>query len=169
MKYNDEDDKCYGIAGMAIGISIWNGEELLYAIDLDDEENIAFTPDYYFSGNPALSAVDSWHATLKHYQMTVGMLIANMMSRSLKSGKHFGYTDAKKAIFETVADEGRKACQLEDDEIRKLFQETFSYLEHVFSNPSVRSIAHEFAKRLKDSRRLSNFEVKELLGMISEN
>ena len=79
MKYNDEEDKCYGIAGMAIGISIWNGEDLLYQIDIDDDEHgyISFTPDYYFSGNPAVSPVESWHATLKHYQMTVGMLIAN--------------------------------------------------------------------------------------------
>lgn len=46
MKYNDEEDKCYGIAGMAIGISIWNGEDLLYQIDIDDEEHgyISFTP-----------------------------------------------------------------------------------------------------------------------------
>ena len=72
MKYNDEEDKCYGIAGMAIGISIWNGEDLLYQIDIDDDEHgyISFTPDYYFSGNPAVSPVESWHATLKHYQMT---------------------------------------------------------------------------------------------------
>lgn len=75
MKYNDEEDKCYGIAGMAIGISIWNGEDLLYQIDIDDDEHgyISFTPDYYFSGNPAVSPVESWHATLKHYQMTVGI------------------------------------------------------------------------------------------------
>lgn len=84
MKYNDEEDKCYGIAGMAIGISIWNGEDLLYQIDIDDDEHgyISFTPDYYFSGNPAVSPVESWHATLKHYQMTVGMLIANLFCRN---------------------------------------------------------------------------------------
>lgn len=89
MKYNDEEDKCYGIAGMAIGISIWNGEDLLYQIDIDDEEHgyISFTPDYYFSGNPAVSPVESWHATLKHYQMTVGMLIANLFCRNLPAGK----------------------------------------------------------------------------------
>ena len=171
MKYNDEDDKCLGIAGMAIGISIWNGEELLYQIDLDDEDGgyISFTPDYYFSGNPALSPVDSWHATLKHYQMTVGMLIANLMSRSLSTKSPFRYADAKKAIFAEVAEEGKRSCQLEDDEIRQLFQETYGYLEQVFSNQSVRTIAQTFATRLKDSRRLTNYEVKELLGMLNDN
>ena len=79
------------------------------------------------------------------------------------------YADAKKAIFSTVADEGKRTCQLDDDEIRSMFQETFNYLEQVFRNPSVRTIAHEFARHLKDSRRLSHYEVKQLLGMISED
>ena len=57
----------------------------------------------------------------------------------------------------------------DDDEIRSMFQETFNYLEQVFRNPSVRKIAHEFAQHLKDSRRLSHYEVKQLLGMISED
>lgn len=129
MKYNDEEDKCYGIAGMAIGISIWNGEDLLYQIDIDDDEHgyISFTPDYYFSGNPAVSPVESWHATLKHYQMTVGMLIANLFCRNLPAGKPTQYADAKKAIFSTVADEGKRTCQLDDDEIRSMFQETFNF------------------------------------------
>mgnify|MGYP000105029049 FL=1 len=50
-----------------------------------------------------------------------------------------------------------------------MFQETFNYLEQVFRNPSVCKIAHEFAQHLKDSRRLSHYEVKQLLGMISED
>lgn len=29
MKYRNEGDKCYGITGMAIGITIWNGEDML--------------------------------------------------------------------------------------------------------------------------------------------
>lgn len=167
MKYSDEDDKCYGVTGMAIGISIWNGEDMLYKIDIDDEDNgyILFTPDYYFRGNPAISPVESWHHTLKHYQMTVGMLIANLMCRSLKKGG-MDFGKAKKTLFDMVAEEGRSACQLEDDEIRRMFQDTFSYLEQVFHNRSVRAIAHEFAKRLKESRSLSNYEIKELLGMI---
>ena len=34
MKYRNEEDKCYGITGMAIGITIWNGEDMLYKLDL---------------------------------------------------------------------------------------------------------------------------------------
>lgn len=91
MKYKDEEDKCYGIAGMTIGIAVCNGEDMLYRLDIDDETNgyITFTSDYYYSGNPALPAKESWELTLKHFQMTIGMLMANMMCRSLhKSDSH---------------------------------------------------------------------------------
>lgn len=169
MKYRNEEDKCYGIAGMVIGISIWNGEDLLYKIDLDDEQSgyLTFTPDYYFQGNPAVSPVEAWHHTLKRYQMTVGMSIANMMCRTLKSGS-LDYAKAKKVVFKTVADEGKRACQLEDDEIRKIFQETYTYLEQAFRNDSIRVIARRFAERLQADRRLDNYAVKELLGMLQE-
>lgn len=126
IKYKDEKDKCYGIAGMAIGISIWNGENLLYKIDLDDEANdyITFTSDFYFSGNPALPPVESWHQTLKRYQMTIGMLIANMMCRAFPTGG-LKYQDVEDAIFETVAEEGRHSCQLDDDEIKTFSRRLF--------------------------------------------
>lgn len=169
MKYRDENDKCYGITGMAIGLSIWNGEDMLYRIDIDDEENgyITFTPEYYFHGNPAISAVESWHYTLKRYQMTIGMLIANMMCRSIASGD-IDYAKAKKTVFKTIAEEGKRTCQLEEDEIRRLFQDTYTYLEQVFRNRSVCDIARRFAGQLKENRSLDNFEVKQLLGMLQD-
>lgn len=167
MKYRNEEDKCYGVTGMAIGIAIWNGEDLLYKLDLDDEENgyISFTPDYYFSGNPALPPKESWKFTLKHYQMTMGMLIANMLCRAMH-GSQTNYTKVKKAIYKTVAEEGMRICQLEEDEIRRMFDETYAYLDQVFSNASVRSIADDFAKKLQANRTLGNYEAKELLGML---
>lgn len=60
MKYRNEEDKCYGITGMAIGITIWNGEDMLYKLDLDNEASqyVQFTSDYYFSGNPGIPAKD---------------------------------------------------------------------------------------------------------------
>ena len=169
IKYKDEKDKCYGIAGMAIGISIWNGENLLYKIDLDDEANdyITFTSDFYFSGNPALPPVESWHQTLKRYQMTIGMLIANMMCRAFPTGG-LKYQDVENAIFETVAEEGRHSYQLDDDEIKNLFFYFYSYMERAFRNQSVREIARQFAAKLQECRSLTNYEVKELLGMLEE-
>ena len=167
MKYRNEEDKCYGITGMAIGITIWNGEDMLYKLDLDNEASqyVQFTSDYYFSGNPGIPAKESWHYTLKHYQMTVGMLIGNMMCRSLKKND-INYSKVKKAPYKSIAEEGKRTCQLEEDEIKTMFDDTYRYLEQVFSNRSVRDIANDFAKKLQERRTLFNYEVKALLGML---
>lgn len=55
---------------------------------------------------------------------------------------------------------------MEEDEIKTMFDDTYRYLEQVFSNRSVRDIANDFAKKLQESRTLSNYEVKALLGML---
>lgn len=167
MKYKDEEDKCYGIAGMAIGIAVCNGEDMLYRLDIDDETNgyITFTSDYYYSGNPALPAKESWELTLKHFQMTIGMLMANMMCRSLHK-KRLTFHDAKKSLFKTVEEEGKRVCQLEEDEISRLFEDTFNYMERVFDDGSVRTMAKGLATKLHELRTLTNPEIKEILGMI---
>ena len=164
----NEEDKCFGIAGMAIGISIWHGEDKLYRINIDDSEGkyIALFPDETALGE-LLHPKDAWNNSLKEFQMTVGMLIANMMSCSIGK-KQLEYSRAKKALYKTVAEEGKRSCQLEEDEVRRLFDETYVYLDRVFENESVHEIARRFAKKLQESRTLSNYEIKDLLGMIED-
>ena len=171
MKYRNEEDKCYGITGMAIGITIWNGEDMLYKLDLDNEASqyVQFTSDYYFSGNPGIPAKESWHYTLKHYQMTVGMLIGNMMCRSLKKND-INYSKVKKALYKSIAEEGKRTCQLEEDEIKTMFDDTYRYLEQVFSNRSVRDIANDFLLQLygKNDEVETPMEDRELADAISQ-
>ena len=84
-KYIDEDDKCYGIAGMAVAMMVLDGENLLSSISLDAPANEAmnFTSDFYFTGNPRLSAKFAWNRILEHYQLSMGMFIANIMCRNI--------------------------------------------------------------------------------------
>ena len=53
MKYRDELDKCYGVAGMALGLSVLDADDLFTAITLDGEGPgcIQFTPEFFFAGN----------------------------------------------------------------------------------------------------------------------
>ena len=57
MKYRDELDKSYGIAGMALGLSVFDADDLFTAVTLDGDgpDSILFTPEFYFAGNPRLS------------------------------------------------------------------------------------------------------------------
>lgn len=58
LRYINEDEKCYGITGMAIGMVVWNAEDVLASVSLDApvDEVVEFTNEYYFNGNPRLSA-----------------------------------------------------------------------------------------------------------------
>ena len=84
LQYIDENDKCYGITGMAIGVTIFDADEIVSAISLDSEsgESIEFSPEYYFNGNPRLSAKVSWNHILKHFEVSMGMLLGNVLCRS---------------------------------------------------------------------------------------
>ena len=67
--YKNEDDKCYGLTGMAIALVVFDGEDYLTTINLDAEtskEMMDFTDDFYFSGNPEFSAKNVWNQILKN-------------------------------------------------------------------------------------------------------
>ena len=48
MKYRDELDKSYGIAGMALGLSVFDADDLFTAFTLDGDgpDSILFTPEF---------------------------------------------------------------------------------------------------------------------------
>ena len=56
--YRNEDDKSYGATGMAVAVMIFDGEDKLAYIDLDETPDSMFhlTGDFYFAGNPGVSA-----------------------------------------------------------------------------------------------------------------
>lgn len=169
LKYTDDSDKCYGVTGMAIGIVALDGESLLESLSLDAEpgDSVKFSSEYYFSGNPRLSARIAWNQILKHFQLSAAMTISNVLCRSYV-GHHAPLTDKiKSAMFECIAQEGRDSCSLDDDEIKALFTKNFNYLHRLFSHHGVQSIADDFARTLSDRRQLSRVEVIEQLQALS--
>lgn len=168
MKYRDEDDKCYGVTGMALGLTVWNAEDdfILISIDADGLDCITFTPDYYFCGNPAISAKESWRVILEHYKVIMGVIIANVMCRKLVM-EHTGVDEVlRKRMFELLLEEGRSSCQLEEDEIETLFNKSFNYMAKLFSDSRIRRLSHDFARELKRRRVMTNHEVAEHLRLL---
>ncbi len=165
LQYIDENDKCYGITGMAIGMVVWNAEDVLSAVSLDApaEEVVEFTPDFYFSGNPRLSAKVAWNHILQHYQVSMGMLIGNLLCRSYVLHKEKVDAGARNELLHYLDEEGRDTCSLESDEIERLFNKSYDYLYKIFNHSGVQSLAHDFAHELHDRRRLTRGEVSELL------
>lgn len=166
LKYTDDQDKCYGVTGMVVSLVVWDADDMLARIDIDSDDNIEFVPEYYFSGNPRLSAKVAWQYILKHYQASMGMMIGNVMCRHYMQRNMAPDTDTRNALLECLEQEGADACSLENDEIHRLFDRSYSYLDRVFSHSGVQSIVRDFARELQTQRTLTRGDVSELLASL---
>ena len=169
LRYNDEKDRSYGAAGMAIGLVVFDGEDMISTISLDRESGdiMEMTGEFYFSGNPGVSAKAVWNQLLKNYNLSVVMLISNLLCRSLVMNMTHLSDDVRDAIHEAVTEEGHAVCSLEDDEIDRLFDKNYNYLYRIFSHRGVQSIAHDFAHLLTTRRVLSRGEVIDQLSSLN--
>lgn len=169
LRYIDEEDKCYGITGMAISLIIWDAEDVIASVRLDAEPNdvVEFVPEYYFNGNPRLSPKAAWTHILQHYQASMGMTIGNVLCR--KYVLHHDELDPadKESLLKCFEEEGQESCSLDSDEVRRMFDKSYSYLHKVFNHSGVHSIAHDFARVLKMHRELSRADVIEHLRALS--
>lgn len=168
--YKDEKDKCYGATGMAMGVVIFDGEELLSAVDLDAEptDMVEFVEDFYFTGNPRISAKVAWNRLLHNFNLTMGVSMANILCRRLVMESQAELErETVDHLRQLAIEEGREACSLDDDEINSLFAKNFNYLHRVFSHRGVQSVAHEFAETLRRARRMSRAEVIEQLRALN--
>lgn len=165
MKYRDEEDKCYGVAGMAIGLNIFEADDLLteVTIDADGIDCMRFTQDFYFTGSPRLSASKSWHHIYSHYQVSMGLAIANALCRKMVLDR--GVLDKKRRneLLDAAVADGNALCQLDRDEVEPLFEKSYSYLMRVFGNHDIQHAIAAFVKQLRQRRSLTRGEVAELL------
>ncbi|MCM1518766.1 MAG: hypothetical protein NC117_09010 [Pseudoflavonifractor sp.] len=169
LKYRDDDDRCYGLTGMAISMVVLDTDHLLSSISLEspDRDMFSFTHEYYFSGDPKLSAKAAWSALVKNYQATVGMLLGNVMCRSYVYSHRELDNATRMALLDVVEEEGRDVCSLENDEIERLFDKIYGYMHKVFSHHGVQSVAEDFTRTLKRDRYMSRADVLENLRALS--
>ena len=165
LKYKDDTDRSYGATGMAIGLVIFDGEDMLASINIDSDPNemVAMSPDFYFAGNPGVSAKTAWNQMLKNYNLGIAMLMSNLLCRHLVSARKALPPALRDCLHEIAVEEGRQACSPENDEIDRLFEKNISYLTKVFSHRGVQSVAHDFAAELLARRSLSRLDVLEQL------
>ncbi len=167
LKYTDENDKSLGVAGMAISLVACDSEHYLAAVSLEDEEDtLQMAGEFFFSGNPRISAKIAWNELLKQYQITSGLLLGNVLCRSLSAGRNVD-KEVLDIIHDMIVNDGRSYCSLEDDEVEAMYNKEYSYYYRMFSHPSVASIARDFAATLRMQRRMTAGEVIEHLRHLS--
>jgi len=169
MKYRDELDKSYGVAGMALGLSVLDADDLFTAVTIegDGPECIQFTPEFFFAGNPRLSPRGAWKYILGHYRVTVGLVVANALCRRMVLDNERVDQQLRDQLFDIACDDGRDYCQLERDEVEPIFEEAFSNMMRLFNDSRVRRAMDSFADTLQQRRTLSHIDVNDILQQLN--
>jgi hypothetical protein len=169
LKYNDEQDRSLGLAGMAISMVVWEGEDKLAAISIDNPmgKGIELAPEVRFAGNPHFSPRSIWQQQVKHLELAAAMIMGNAMCRAyVLKGKPIS-SKVNASLKALVRDEARSVCSLEDDEIEAIFAKTYNYVERMFTNDGIAELARRFASELCDKRTMSAAEVIERLRALN--
>lgn len=167
LQYLNEDDRAYGLAGMAISLAAFNAMDRVAEVTLDtDGPMVTFSNEYYFSGSPSISPKATWHNLIQNFRITSAMAIANLLSRSVVRMKAEVPADLMETLRSTIITEGRESCSLEEDEIEEIYRNTLSYSRRIFNNPRLHPAIEEFARVLARRRTLSGREIAEELHML---
>lgn len=169
MKYRDDLDKSYGVAGMALGLSVLEADNLFTSITIDAEGQgcIQFTPEFFFAGNPRLSPRGSWKYILGHYRILVGLAVANALCRRMVLDNDKVDDKLRDELFTAAYEDGRDYCHLERDEVEPIFDEAFDNMTRLFSNSQVRKAMDAFADALQQRRTLSHIDVSDILQQMN--
>ena len=166
LQYSDDTDRAYGVTGMTIALMLWNGDQYLAEINIDNPvgSGIQFTPAFGFSGNPRLTATLAWRELFHQFELSAAMIMGNAYCRSYV-GKSTPVADEVIAeLQDLLRAEGRETCDLEHDEVDIVYKKTHRYLDRVFTHVGVTSMARDFARELMVRRKLSAGEVSDLLS-----
>lgn len=167
LKYSNEDDRAYGLAGMAISMASLDALDRITEIYLDAEgPMVRFSQHYYYSQSPAVSAKAVWHNLVSNLQLTTSLVLSNIMARSLI---RFG-SEAESSVYEEirrlVREEGRDVCSLDEEESDAVFDKVMNHSKRLFYNPRLQPAVRQLAGVIARRRRLSVLELAEELELL---
>lgn len=167
LAYLNEDDRAYGLAGMAISLAAFDAMDRVAEITLDtDGPMVTFSNEYYFSGSPSISPKATWRNLISNFRITSAMAMANLLSRSIVRMKEGMPEDTLVLLHQAMVEEGRESCSLEEDEVDEMYRSTLAYSKRIFGNPRLHPAIDEFARILSRRRTLSGREITDELHLL---
>lgn len=165
LKYTDEEDKSYGLAGMSIAAVVWDEIEAIDSVNLDgtDDGSVVFAQDYVYAAPSGGSVKSVWEQAFMHYRLCARLMLANVACRRLVLKKEAIPSAAVAEMKRIVAESGAEHCSLEKDETDMVFEKNYDSVIRIFSHAGVQEVVREFARTLKASRSLSAGEIIEHL------
>lgn len=164
LKYENESEKCHGLAGMVYSLMANEAGEMLASVNLDGEESMVLSPEFYFNGNPVLSAKIAWRQMLTRFKVMSEMMVSNVMCRNYVL-HHRGLTQSLvDSMRDHIREEGTANYQLEADECDRLMSAAVESYDRLYRSAQVHRLVGAFVEKLVRQRSLSALEAFELLG-----
>lgn len=164
LAYQNDDDRAYGLAGMAIALGALDALGLVAEVNLDSQgPMVEFSHAFYFSTSPSVSPKTVWQRSVENFKITSMMVMANVMSRYYVRLSQALPPEVLGYVRETMTEEGAESCSLEEDEVTRLFNLVMRDCHRIFSNPRLTPRVTEFAGTLGRMRHLSALEVADEL------
>lgn len=167
LQYLNEDDRAFGLAGMALAVAALNAADLISEVSIDaPDAMVSFSHEYYFSGNPSISPKATWSNMIRNFQVTSAMAVANLFSRSLVRLHTQVPDELLNELHSTILEEGRESCALDEDEVEDIYRRVLTYNRRIFGNPRLHPSIAMFAGTISRRRTLSGREIEEELRML---
>lgn len=165
--YSNEDDRAYGLAGMAIAIASLDALDKIAEVSIDSEgPMVEFLGSYYYAGSPSVSPKATWNNLIRNFHLTTTMAVGNVLARSVvRLGSEIP-ADAIATLRDIVEAEGRDTCSLEEEETNALFDRVLMQTRRIFYNPRMHPAVRDLATVISRRRRLSGLELSEQLAML---
>ena len=167
IKYSNEDDRAYGLAGMAISMASLDALDRITEIFLDaDGPMVSFTNDYYYAFSPSVSPKAVWTNLLNNLQLTTSLVLGNIMARSLVRLGREAEDEVFNEIRDLVRQEGSDVCSLDREEADAMFEKMMRHSRRLFYNPRLQPAVRELAGVISRRRRLSVIDLAEELELL---
>lgn len=167
LTYRDEDDRAYGLAGMAISLASLDALDRIDDIFLDAEgPMVNFNSSYYIGLTPNVSPKSVWNHLLSNLHLTTSLVMSNVMARALVGRGLEPTLETVSAIRDLVREEGSETCGLDQEETDILFERVVNQSRRLFMNPRLHPAVRELAVVLSQKRRLSAMELAEELDLL---
>ena len=167
LRYINEDDRAYGLAGMAISLAALDAIDRVADISLDtDGPMVSFAHEFYFCGSPSLSPKAAWNNLVNNFYITSNMVVSNLMARALVRMDEEIPQELLDVIRREMVAEGIDTCSLEEDEIDRLYRRSMTAMRRIFGNRRLHPAIQEFARTLSRRRHLTGTEIYDELRLL---
>lgn len=164
LTYRSEEDRSYGLAGMAIALAGLDAINTVVRVSLDEDgPMVLFSNEFFWGTSQGASPKAHWHSLMRNFRITTSLVLANVLSRCLIREKGADPTQMLQALYPVIEEEGKEVCELEPDEVKRFYENVLMDSHRTFANPRLHPYVDRLVQVISTRRTLSGREIAEEL------